>query len=162
MFQRHFIFRLSEIQFATFPRRQLPQLCTTSPTPAPTSSNAPSILSHFSASHTAPSGANSGQRTQTCARDPPTCTPIPTQDKAPPQQPIWLKPFLFKRCVVCAHDERIFFFFFFASPVSGLSSLMVRRGWRSANVPDGRVIIRGPSPRSVQWLRASQQSRSPR
>ena len=37
---------------------------------------------------------------------------------------------------------------------------MVRRGWRSADVPDGWAqVIRGPRPRSVQWPRASQQSR---
>ena len=36
---------------------------------------------------------------------------------------------------------------------------MARRGWRE-DAPDGWVqIIRGPRPRSVQWPRASQQSR---
>ena len=50
------------------------------------------------------------------------------------------------------------FGFSFASPVSRPSRfLMVRRGWCSADVPDGWVqVIRGPRPWSIQWPRASQ------
>ena len=52
--------------------------------------------------------------------------------------------------------------FSFASPVSRPSRfLMVRRGWRSADVPDGWVqVIRGPRPRSVTGCFAAVSSRS--
>ena len=59
------------------------------------------------------------------------------------------------------HDT-LFVGFSFASQVSRPSRfLMVRRGWRSADVPDGWVqVIRGPRPRSVTACFAAVSSRS--
>ena len=77
------------------------------------------------------------------------------------RQAILAQAILTQAVVLLVRTTSDSFGFSFASPVSRPSRfLMVHRGWRSADVPDGWVqVIRGPRPRSIQWPRASPQSR---